>query len=586
MRSRGRWESSTSNLAASILDRGGHLAAPSTQAALVPLPSTQAALVPLWTADMTSQQSKALHEAIHHSQHSDALHDDPGKARAYLAMTGVQRSPMVGPTTSALPRTEQDSWQPVPPGRTLVEAAPQKYGAPIHRRLELPTSTPKQPRVSDGASLPRLALPSKGPMGTARPRRPLYEPDASPRLPPRDLPLGPPPRPVRVEWCLDTPVQAKLPQLAPRATAGFAVSQPLEEELSSAQIDDCELAEHYTPCGALRNTAPHVTSQMHVHKVSSMLVMIKTVKLGEIETARQRHRAVTEWRLLRGLRHVHVARLLHVVRGEATGATLSNQLEALLLVSEYCAGGSLELHLQTYGALEERLAARLVGQLLSALSYCHERQVFHRAVRASNVLLDAGRRNCKLADFSAAVRTTALSLTAPSTNELRYQAPEVATGAPYSGGAADAWALGVVGYCCLCGRAPFEAKNTAVLVRRMRQRACRPLPPHLSREAAELLFGALLVVPPHLRPPLGALVGHAWFEGGCPPPEPRPRTAVQPAVVKQLGAAGMSTRHVHASLGARKLDSYRAAYMLLAEQVAPAASAPAAAAPPSSNGGE
>ena len=56
---------------------------------------------------------------------------------------------------------------------------------------------------------------------------------------------------------------------------------------------------------------------------------------------------------------------------------------------------------------------------------------------------------------------------------------------------------------------------------------------------------------------------------------------MQPAVVKQLGAAGMSTRHVHASLSARKLDSYRAAYMLLAEQVAPAAGAPGSTEPPS-----
>lgn len=511
---------------------------------------------------MTSRHSTALHEAIHFS---DALHDDPSKAAAFIAMTGVQRSPRVGRSILALPRPEQDSWQA--PGLTLVEAAPQKYGAPIHRRLELLEATPQPP-------LPQLTLPSQKQKqaGTARPRRLLYEPDTSPRLPERGLPLGPPPRPVRVEWCLDTPVQAKLPRLAARAAAGFAVSQPLEEELSSAQIDDCELAEHYTPCADPRNTAPHVTSQMHVHKVSSMLVMIKTVRLGEIETARQRHRAVTEWRLLRALRHVHVARLLHVVRGEATGATLSHRVETLLLVSEYCAGGSLELHLKTYGALEERLAARLVGQMLSALAYCHARQVFHRAVRASSVLLDAGRRNCKLADFSAAVRTTAASLTAPSTNELRYQAPEVATGSPYNGGAADAWALGVVGYFCLCGSCPFEAKNKEVLVRRMLKLSCRPLPPHLSNDAAQLLFGALLVRQPHLRPPLGALVGHPWFEGRCPPPEPRPRTSVQPAVVKQLGAAGMSTRRVHASLSARKLDSFRAAYTLLAEQIAPAGS--------------
>lgn len=174
------------------------------------------------------------------------------------------------------------------------------------------------------------------------------------------------------------------------------------------------------------------------------------VRLNELHTARQRHRAVTEWRLLRALRHAHIARLLHVMRGEGEGG--SSSTDTLLLVQEFCAGGSLDLYLRTHGAMPEKQASRLIGQLNSALAYCHQRLVFHRGVRASNVLLDAGHRNCKLADFSSAVRTTSNSLTALSTNELFYQAPEVATGRAYQGAAGDAFfhgGVGPVGECSL-----------------------------------------------------------------------------------------------------------------------------------------
>ena len=150
--------------------------------------------------------------------------------------------------------------------------------------------------------------------------------------------------------------QVELPSITAHKSGAFSVtSTPLEEVPTAGQVDDCILAEHYTPCGALRATAPHAASQLHVHKLSSMLVMVKTVRLGELQTARQRHRAVTEWRLLRALRHKHIARLVHVMRDTDTdyvGASLSAIAETLLLVHEYCAGGSLEAYVTRYGALQ------------------------------------------------------------------------------------------------------------------------------------------------------------------------------------------------------------------------------------------
>ena len=194
------------------------------------------------------------------------------------------------------------------------------------------------------------------------------------------------------------------------------------------------------------------------------------------------------------------------------------------------------------------------------------------------------------------MRTTSAALTAASSNELQYQAPELATGGVYQGAAADAWSLGVVGYYCLCGRLPFVGKIETTLVRRIVKLSCRPLPPHISEDASDLLFGALLVANPAFRPPLVTLVSHQWLDPEAAEaallfpaesywdkvrrsgstrvpkqqPTPRPRSAIQPATIKMLAAAGLPPHAVKASVGAKKLDYLYAAYTLVTERYAEA----------------
>ena len=183
------------------------------------------------------------------------------------------------------------------------------------------------------------------------------------------------------------------------------------------------------------------------------------------------------------------------------------------------------------------------------------------------------RRNCKLADFSSAVRTTSAKLTAVSANEVHYQAPEMVTGGAYRGAAADAWSLGVIGYYCLCGRLPFVANNPVTLVRRIVRLSCRPLPPHISEGAADLLFGALLVANAAHRSPLVTLLHHRWFDMEAPFVSAHrhpPRIAILPATIKQLAAAGLSPQAVQASVRAKKLDYLYAAYTLVTERCAEA----------------
>jgi hypothetical protein len=229
-----------------------------------------------WGGVPKRERHPAVPALMHQAMNRNA---DPSQSIAYLAMAGAKLSTGVDTTPREVPPLQAASpreWLPAQI-KTKETEAPQIYGAPIHKRLELEVMEPPlSPTTAQRAA--RRAAKGRG----------------------VTLSLTPAKRPVRVEWCIQP--QVELPSITAHKSGAFSVtSTPLEEVPTAGQVDDCILAEHYTPCGALRATAPHAAAQLHVHKLSSMLVMIKTVRLGELHTARQRHRAVTEWRLLRAL---------------------------------------------------------------------------------------------------------------------------------------------------------------------------------------------------------------------------------------------------------------------------------------------
>jgi len=152
---------------------------------------------------------------------------------------------------------------------------------------------------------------------------------------------------------------------------------------------------------------------------------------------------------------VTAARLSHpgVVRVFDTGI----DEDLCFIVMELYEGTTLADRLRD-GPLPPEEAARIARGMLEGLAHAHEQEVVHRDVKPGNVLLHGGQ--VKVADFGIAKAAYGGDLTTTGTllGTARYLAPEQVDAASVDH-RADLYAVGVVLYEMLTGRAPFEADS-------------------------------------------------------------------------------------------------------------------------------
>jgi eukaryotic-like serine/threonine-protein kinase len=160
------------------------------------------------------------------------------------------------------------------------------------------------------------------------------------------------------------------------------------------------------------------------------------------------------------------------------------------IVMEYVEGQSLRDILRTEGPLPAMTSARIAAEIAAALDFAHRHGVIHRDIKPGNVLItQAGQ--VKVTDFGIAANPTdakqGLTQTGSVMGTATYFSPEQAQGYQVDG-RTDVYALGVVLYEMLTGRAPFVGESAvAVAMKHVREQAVPPsqyvpdLPPDLER---------------------------------------------------------------------------------------------------------
>ena len=193
-------------------------------------------------------------------------------------------------------------------------------------------------------------------------------------------------------------------------------------------------------------------------------VALKRLHAELADDANAVRRFQREARAAGSIGHQHIVRVLDVGFGE-DGAPY--------LAMELLEGETLAQRLRRGGRLDPRRAARMAGEILSALQSVHSRGVIHRDLKPDNIFLahvDGRRDFVKVLDFGISkIRETgvvneALTKTGVMMGTPHYMSKEQAQGRKDLDHRVDIYAVGVLLYEALSGQLPHSASNYHALL--------------------------------------------------------------------------------------------------------------------------
>lgn len=162
-------------------------------------------------------------------------------------------------------------------------------------------------------------------------------------------------------------------------------------------------------------------------------------------------RFIDEARAAGTLRHPNIIHVFDV--GKAN--------DQYYICMEYVSGRTLRDTLGE-GALTLDDKLRVVKECASALAFAHDRNIVHKDITPTNIILTQ-EKAAKVADMGIA-RLTDTAITSRETSSLYYISPEEALAKPI-GPQADIYSLGVVLFEMLTGEVPFKSSSAREIIK-------------------------------------------------------------------------------------------------------------------------
>ncbi|XP_021093354.1 serine/threonine-protein kinase SIK3 isoform X2 [Heterocephalus glaber] len=301
------------------------------------------------------------------------------------------------------------------------------------------------------------------------------------------------------------------------------------------------------------------------HLVTKAKVAIKIIDKSQLDEENLK-KIFREVQIMKMLCHPHIIRLYQVMETE----------RMIYLVTEYASGGEIFDHLVAHGRMAEKEARRKFKQIVTAVYFCHCRNIVHRDLKAENLLLDAN-LNIKIADFGFSNLFTPGQLLKTWCGSPPYAAPELFEGKEYDGPKVDIWSLGVVLYVLVCGALPFDGSTLQNLRARVLSGKFR-IPFFMSTEC-EHLIRHMLVLDPNKRLSMEQICRHKWMKLGDADPnfdrliaecqqlkEERQTDPLNEDVLLAMEDMGLDKERTLQSLRSDAYDHYSAIYSLLCDR--------------------
>ena len=236
-----------------------------------------------------------------------------------------------------------------------------------------------------------------------------------------------------------------------------------------------------------------------IHKKTQKVYCIKVIKKAGIIQQKLEAQMNREIEIMYILNHPHCLRLKNHFEDD----------QNFYLVMPLAHKGQLYRVLRKFRKFDERTAAQILRETISALQYLHSFNppIIHRDIKPENLLLNNGGR-ILLADFGWSNFSDGdVRKTFCGTPE--YIAPEMLLKKGHDT-RVDIWSVGVLMFELLAGYSPFVAKSNQDLyqnIRRLKIQWPKDMPP-----LAKNLIGKILKLNPVDRPSLQEILDHQWFK--------------------------------------------------------------------------
>jgi serine/threonine protein kinase len=141
--------------------------------------------------------------------------------------------------------------------------------------------------------------------------------------------------------------------------------------------------------------------------------------------------------------------------------------EYVYIVYPYYGMKDLRHYLKGHPALSEEEIWKIMGQLVSAVSFLHKYNIIHRDIKIQNILVKSN-LDVVLADLGVCKILPKYSVnTNTQVGTPYYLSPEIVEGAKYSK-TTDIWSLGVLLYELIYKKYPFTAHNLPYLMKQIK----------------------------------------------------------------------------------------------------------------------